>query len=219
MDDVDDLSQRMSQMCPNCEAKKKSKGPRGFYKTDTALNDPQLQPEARKKRLRRIKKAIKVIADKNGISLILLCAMVIKNDTYIHDRQLARIADFIINGQTLQTDISIQEAIYLREECLLTQMTYFRLRQRLKAHGIDLPAEKRYREGARSMRPILHDYQEIPGEGPVGVIAHMKPSLEHTFKAIMDIVEKNKPDLKKQVSDSGITKNITAKVKYGLDGS
>ena len=73
MDDVDDLSQRMSQMCPNCEAKKKSKGPRGFYQTDKALNDPQLQTEARKKRLRRIKKAIKVIALHANSSRIFRC--------------------------------------------------------------------------------------------------------------------------------------------------
>ena len=98
-------------------------------------------------------------------------------------------------------------------------MTYSRLRQRLKAHGIDLPAEKRYRDAARSMRPTLHNYQEITGEGPIGVIAHLEPSLEQTFKAILDVVEKNKPDFQKQVSDNGITKNITAKVKYGLDGS
>ena len=49
-------------------------------------------------RLNRIKKAINDIAIKNGISLILLCAMVIKNDTYIHERQLARIAELIIDG-------------------------------------------------------------------------------------------------------------------------
>ena len=74
-------------------------------------------------------------------------------------------------------------------------MTYFRLRQRLKAHGIDLPAEKRYRDAARAMRPLVKHYQENPGEGPIGVKAHLKPSLEHTFKAIMEVVEKNKPDL------------------------
>ena len=223
MGDVEDLSERLSQLSSIREStqtkEKKPRGPRGFYKTDKALNDPRVKDKTRQKRLKRIKKAIKDIATKNGISLILLCAMVIKNDTYIHERQLARIAELIIDGGPLLSDISIQEAIYLREECLLTQTTYSRLRQRLKAHGIDLPAEKRYRDAARSMRPTLHNYQEIPDEGPIGVIAHLKPSLEQTFKAILEVVEKNKPDFKKQVSDSGIPKNITAKVKYGLDGS
>ena len=220
MDDVDELSQRLSQMSPNKpKKKKKRRGPRGFYQVDKALNDPGLDDETRMKRLRRIRRTVAEIATKNGISLILLIGMVLKNETYIHDRQLARIADLIINGQPLKTDISAQEAIYLREECLLSQMTYFRLRQRLKAHGIDLPAEERYRDAARSMRPLLKQYQERPGEGPIGVKAHLKPSLEHTFKAIMEVVEKNKPDFQKEVSDSGSTRNVTAMVKFGLDGS
>ena len=98
-------------------------------------------------------------------------------------------------------------------------MTYFRLRQRLKAHGIDLPAEKRYRDAARSMRPLVKRYQENPGEDPIGVKADLKPSLEHTFKAIMENVENNKPDFQKNVFESGSTRNVTALVKFGLDGS
>ena len=72
--------------------------PEDFYKTNKALNDPRIKDKARQMRLNRIKKAINDIAIKNGISLILLCAMVIKNDTYIHERQLARIAELIIDG-------------------------------------------------------------------------------------------------------------------------
>ena len=98
-------------------------------------------------------------------------------------------------------------------------MTYFRLRQRLKAHGIDLPAEKRYRDAARSMRPLVKRYQENPGEDPIGVKADLKPSLEHTFKAIMENVENNKSAKEKDGSENVPTSSDETQEQEESDAS
>ena len=68
------------------------------------------------------------------------------------------------------------------------------------------------------MRPPVEFYEIDPSEGPIGVKTKLKASLEHTFRDILEIVETNQPDFKKDVSDRKRTKNLTASVKYGLDG-
>ena len=220
-EDVDDLSQRLSQLSSTRASsptqERKTRGEAKRYKK--ALNDPKLKDQTRRKRLRRIREMLRNLADKNRLSLTVLIGMVLRNECYINNRYLARVADCIINSDPIDPFCSIQESIYIREECLLTKQTYFRLRQRLLAHGIDLPAEKRFRDGAAALRPPLEMYELKPGGGPIGVKAKFKPALELTFRDIMDVVEKNRPDLQKAVAESERTKELTATVKYGLDGS
>ena len=95
-------------------------------------------------------------------------------------------------------------------------MTYFRLRQRLLAHGIDLPAEKKYRDGAAAPRPRFEHYRLQPGEEPVGVKANFKACLELTFKEIMEGVEKKMPQFQGEVQEGGEPRKLYATVKYGL---
>ena len=220
MNDVDDLSQRLSQLSPTKPSKQlKRPKHRGPYRKKKALNDSKLDPDAKRKRLETINKKIQALADNNGVSIIILLGMVLKNECWTYNRKLALVAECIINSEPISPHISIQEAIYLREECLLTQRTYFRLRKRLLAHGIVLPAEKAYKDGAEAMRPYLVHYRRNPGEDAIGVKSKLKPSLEHTFKDIMDCVERDNPELQKRVHDCGGMKTVNATVKYGLDGS
>ena len=95
-------------------------------------------------------------------------------------------------------------------------MTYFRLRQRLLAHGIDLPAEKKYRDGAAAFRPRFEHYRLQPGEEPIGVKANFKACLELTFKEIMEGVEKKMPQFQGEVQEGGEPRKLYATVKYGL---
>ena len=214
-DDVDELSQRLSQLTQTKERKTRGKAKR--YKK--ALNDPTLEDQTRRKRLRNIRTMLKDLADRNRLSLTVLIGMVLRNECYLKNRVLARVADCIIKSDPIDPFCSIQESIYIREECLLTKATYFRLRQRLLAHGIELPAEKRFRDGAAALRPPLEMYEHKPGKGAIGVKAKFKPALEHTFRDIMDVVERSRPDLQEALAKSGRTKEVTATVKYGLDGS
>ena len=122
-DDIDNLSQRLSQLAPAKASKKtQTRKPRGENKTyDKALNDPKIADSTRVARLERIRQNLEVISTRNGVSLVVLIAMVLKNETYIHDRHLARVADWILNPDNLDPNMTIQEAIYIREECLLSQ--------------------------------------------------------------------------------------------------
>ena len=125
MGDIEDLSQRLSQLSP-IKVSTQTERPkhRGDYMKKDALNDPSLEESTRQKRLKRIRATLQIIANKNKLSLILLIGMVLKNETYIHDRQLARIADCILNSRPLKFDISNQEAIYIRDRYKNTSPFY-----------------------------------------------------------------------------------------------
>ena len=220
MDDVESLSQGLSQISTT-KAGRKPERPkqRGDYKRGSALNSPKLKRRAKVKRMMKIKKKIQAIADHEGVSILVLLGMVMKNETYSYNRKLAKLADYIIQSKPLDPYLTIQEAIYLREECLLTKATYFRLRRRLLAHGIILPAEKDYREGSRAMRPHMEHYRHNPLEEAIGVKAKLKPSLELTFKEILETVEKNDPTFREAGDEGDTGRTFNATVKYGLDGS
>ena len=116
MEDIDDLSQRFAVLSQT-RASTQTDRPkhRGDYMKKDALNNPNLEESTRQKRLKRIRETLQIIANKNKLSLILLIGMVLKNETYLHDRQLSRIADCILSSRPLKFDISIQEAIYIRD--------------------------------------------------------------------------------------------------------
>ena len=111
MDDVDDLSQRLSQLSSTKPERKKR---RGKYKKKQKLNDPKIDDDTRRKRMKRIKKKLQEFADEEKLSLIVIIALLLKNESYIHNRNIARVADCIIRDKPLDPYVSIQEAIYLR---------------------------------------------------------------------------------------------------------
>ena len=94
----------------------------------------------------------------------------------------------------------------------MTQITYFRLRRRLLAHGVILPAEKNYREGAARFRPKFEHFSLKEGEEPIGVKANFLGCLEHTFREIMEGVEKKNPQFQ---TEGGEPRKLYATVKYG----
>lgn len=97
----------------------------------------------------------------------------------------------------------------------MTKMTYFRLRRRLLAHGVILPAEKNYREGAAKFRPDFEKFSLIDGEEPIGIKANFLSCLEHTFREIMEGVERKLPQFQEEVQEGGEPKRLYATVKYG----
>ena len=107
------------------------------------------------------------------------------------------------------------ESLISREECLLTKITYFRLGRRLLARGIVLPEEKKYREGAAKFRPKLEKFSLKEGEDPIGVKANFLDCLVHTFREIMEVVEKKNPQFQAEVNEGGEPRKLYATVKYG----
>ena len=97
----------------------------------------------------------------------------------------------------------------------MTKITYFRLRRRLLAHGVVLPAEKKYREGAAQFRPKFEQFRLKEDEEPIGVKANFLGCLEHTFREIMEGVEKKMPQFQEEVQEGAEPRKLYATVKYG----
>ena len=113
MDDVDDLSQGLSQLSTSQKRRKR----RGKYKKRKdwrKLDDPKMNDQTRRDRMKAIKNKLQEFANQEELSLIVIIALFLKNEAYTFTRHIARVADAIIRDEPLDPYISIQEAIYLR---------------------------------------------------------------------------------------------------------
>lgn len=112
MDDMDELSERLTQSQLSSSQKRKRR--RGKYKKKQKLNDPNMDAQTRRDRMKAIKEKLQEFADEEHLSLITIIALLLKNEAYIYNRHIARVADAILTERPLDPIVSIQEAIYLR---------------------------------------------------------------------------------------------------------